>query len=145
AEAIASVELSTTNYDPELGRAGGAVSNVTLKSGSNDFHGSLFEYHRNNKLQAKNVFASSTPHTVYNQFGGTFGGRAIRDKVFFFGDYQGTRDVLGQTNLPTIPTMPFRSGDLSAAPTIIYDPATGAADGTGRTPFADKRIPASRI
>src|SRR6266849_3876085 len=145
ADAIASVEISTTNYDPELGRAGGAVTNVTLKSGSNDFHGSLFEYHRNNRLQAKNVFASSTPHTVYNQFGGTFGGRVKRDKLFFFGDYQGSRDVLGQSNLFIIPTMAFRSGDLSAAPTTIYDPLTGNPDGTNRTPFANKQIPANRL
>ena len=145
AEAIASVELSTTNYDPELGRAGGAVSNVTLKSGTNDYHGSLFEYHRNNKLQARNVFASSTPHTVYNQFGGTFGGRVKRDKLFFFGDYQGSRDVLGQSNLFIIPTMAFRSGDLSAAPTTIYDPLTGNPDGTARTPFPNKQIPANRL
>ena len=145
ADAIATVDVSTTNYDPELGRAGGAVTNVTLKSGSNDFHGSLFEYHRDGKLQARNVFASSVPHTVYNQFGGTFGGRVIKDKLFFFGDYQGSREVAGNSNLPTIPTLAFRAGDLSASTTTIYDPATGNPDGTGRLPFADKQIPASRI
>src|SRR6266566_3342776 len=145
ADAIASVDVSTTNYDPELGRAGGAVTNVTLKSGSNDFHGSAFEYHRDGKLQAKNVFASSVPHTVYNQFGGTFGGRVIKDRLFFFGDYQGSRDVSGNSNLPTIPTLPFRAGDLSASTTTIYDPATGNPDGTGRAPFANKQIPANRI
>jgi hypothetical protein len=145
ADAIASVDVSTTNYDPELGRAGGAVTNVTLKSGSNDYHGSLFEYHRDGDLQARNVFASSVPHTVYNQFGGTFGGRVIKDKLFFFGDYQGSRDVSGNSNLPTIPTLAFRTGDLSASTTTIYDPATGNPDGTGRAPFANKQIPASRI
>ena len=145
AESISSVDVSTTNYDPELGRAGGAVTNVTLKSGTNDFHGSLFEFHRDNRLQAKNVFASSVPHTVYNQFGGTFGGRIKKDKLFFFGDYQGSRDVLGNSNLPTIPTLPFRTGDLSAAPTIIYDPTTGNPDGTGRTAFLNKQIPGNRI
>ncbi len=145
AEAISSVDVSTTNYDPELGRAGGAVTNVTLKSGTNDFHGSLFEFHRDNRLQAKNVFASSVPHTVYNQFGGTFGGRVKKDKLFFFGDYQGSRDVLGNSNLPTIPTLPFRSGDLTESPTIIYDPSTGNPDGTGRTAFLNKQIPSNRI
>jgi hypothetical protein len=145
ADAIASVDVSTTNYDPELGRAGGAVTNVTLKSGTNSFHGTTFAYHHDNDLQAKNVFASTTPHSVYNQFGGSFGGRVIRDKLFFFGDYQGSRDVFGNTNLPTIPTGAFRSGDLSAAPTIIYDPSTGNPDGTGREPFAGNQIPGTRI
>ena len=145
ADAIATVDVSTTNYDPELGRAGGAVTNVTLKSGTNALHGTVFEYHRNNDLQARNVFASSTPHSVYNQFGGSLGGRLVRDRLFFFGDYQGSRDVFGNTNLPTIPTPAFRSGDLSASPTAIYDPATGNPDGTGRIPFAINRIPSSRI
>jgi Carboxypeptidase regulatory-like domain len=145
ADAIASVDVSTTNYDPELGRAGGAVTNVTLKSGTNSFHGTTFAYHRDNDLQAKNVFASTTPHSVYNQFGGSFGGRVIRDKLFFFGDYQGSRDVFGNTNLPTIPTSAFRSGDLSASSTIIYDPSTGNPDGTGRLPIAGNQIPGTRI
>jgi hypothetical protein len=145
ADAIAAVDVSTTNYDPELGRAGGAVVNVIMKSGSNDFHGSLFEYHHDNDLQAKNVFASTTPHAVYNQFGGSLGGRILRDKLFFFGDYQGSRDVVGQTNLPTIPTMPFRAGDLSASPSVIYDPLTGNPNGTGRTAFPNNQIPQNRI
>jgi hypothetical protein len=145
ADAIASVDVSTTNYDPELGRAGGAVTNVTLKSGTNSFHGTTFAYHRDNDLQAKNVFASTTPHSVYNQFGGSLGGRIIRDKLFFFGDYQGSREVFGNTNLPTIPTSAFRSGDLSASSTIIYDPSTGNPDGIGRAPFANNQIPGTRI
>jgi len=145
ADAIATVDVSTTDYDPELGRAGGAVTNVTLKSGTNGFHGSTFEYHRDNDLQAKNVFASTTPHSVYNQFGGSFGGRIKKDKLFFFGDYQGSRDVFGNTNLPTIPTVAFRNGDLSASTTTIYDPATGNSDGTGRTPFPGNQIPTNRI
>src|SRR2546428_6784564 len=86
ADAIATVDVSTTNYDPELGRAGGAVTNVTLKSGANDFHGSTFEYHRDNDLQARNVFASTTPHSVYNQFGGSFRGRIRKDQLFLFRD-----------------------------------------------------------
>lgn len=144
-DAIATVDVSTTNYDPEYGRAGGAVTNVTLKSGTNSFHGSAFEYLRNAKLMAKNVFSSTVPHTVYNQFGGAGGGRIIRDKLFFFADYQGSRDVNGASNLATIPTMPFRSGDLSASTTTIYDPTTGNPDGTGRLPFANKQIPDFRI
>ncbi len=146
ADAIANVDVSTTNYDPELGRAGGAVTNVVLKSGTNSYHGSAFEYNRVNALQARDPF-STTPaaHSVYNQFGGAFGGRVKRDKLFFFGDYQGSRDIAGQTNVVTMPTLAFRSGDLSAGKTPIYDPNTGTPDGKNRTPFANMRIDPSRI
>ena len=145
ADAIANVDVSTTNYDPELGRAGGAVTNVVLKSGTNDFHGTAFEYNRVSALQARDPFSTGVAHSVYNQFGASFGGRILRDKLFFFGDYQGSRDVAGTTNLVTIPTMDFRTGNLSASPTIIYDPGTGTASGTGRTPFPGNIIPANSI
>jgi len=145
AEAIATVDVSTSNYDPEFGRAGGAVTNVTMRSGTNGYHGSLFEFHQDRAIRATQAFATSKPGMVYNQFGGTMGGRIIRDRLFFFGDYQGSRDHFGNSNLTTIPTMAFRQGDLSASPTTIYDPATGNADGTGRTPFPDKLVPLNRI
>jgi Carboxypeptidase regulatory-like domain len=146
ADAIASVDVSTTAYDPELGRAGGAVVNVIMKSGTNNYHGTLFEYHSNSDLQARNVFATSVPHGVHNQYGGSFGGRVKRDKLFFFGDFQGSRDLVGQLATPTIPTMAMRAGDFTASPTIIYDPQTGnQATGTGRTPFPNQIIPTARI
>ncbi len=145
AEAIQTVDVSTSNFDPEFGNAGGAVTNVTLRSGSNDFHGSLFHFHRNENIQARNTFARSKAPTVYNQFGGTFGGRLVRDKMFIFGDYQGSRDRLGQVNRVTIPGLAFRNGDLSASPTRIYDPLTGDASGRGRTQFAGNQIPSNRI
>jgi hypothetical protein len=145
ADAIANVDVSTANYDPELGRAGGAVTNVVLKSGTNGYHGSAFEYNRVNALQARDPFSSTAaPHAVYNQFGGSFGGKIKRDKLFFFGDYQGSRDIAGQTNIVTFPTLAFRSGDLSASPTIIYNPATGVQTGpntgTGRIPFPNNQV-----
>ena len=83
--------------------------------------------------------------TVYNQFGFTLGGPIRRNRTFFFGDYQGTRDHRGDVTRVTIPTMAFRSGDLSASTTTIYDPTTGNPDGTGRQAFADKIIPSNRI
>jgi hypothetical protein len=144
-EAIAAVDMTTSNYDPEFGRASGAVANVTMRSGTNEFHGSLFHYHRNENAQARNYFAKTKAPIVYNQFGGTLGGPIRRDRTFFFTDYQGSRDHLGTTSLATIPTLPFRQGDLSAAPTIIYDPLTGDAQGRNRTPFENKQIPLSRI
>ena len=69
--------------------------NATLKSGSNNLHGSLFEFHKNDHLYARDVFATGKALTVYNQFGGTVGGKIRRDKTFFFMDYQGSRDRLG--------------------------------------------------
>ena len=146
ADAIEAVDVSTSAYDSEFGRAGGAAVNVIMKSGTNSLHGSLFEYHNDSALQARNVFARTVPHAVHNQYGGSVGGRIIRDKLFFFADFQGSRDLVGQLATPTIPTMPMRAGDFSAAPTTIYDPQTGnTATGAGRTPFPNQMIPASRI
>jgi hypothetical protein len=145
AEAIQTVDVSTSNFDPEFGNAGGAVTNVTLKSGGNDFHGSLFEYHRNEKIQARNTFAVSKAPTLYNQFGGTIGGRIRRDKLFFFSDYQGSRDHLGQVNRGALPGAAFRTGNLAAGGVTIYDPGTGSAAGGGRTAFAGAILPPSRI
>src|SRR5580698_6762959 len=84
ADAIAGVDVSTSAYDPEIGRAGAAAVNVIMKSGSNSFHGSLFEYHNDSDLQSRNVFATSVPHGVHNQFGGSVGGPIKKDKLFFF-------------------------------------------------------------
>ncbi|MDX1982181.1 MAG: TonB-dependent receptor [Bryobacteraceae bacterium] len=145
AEAIQTVDVSTSNFDPEFGNAGGAVTNVTLRSGSNGFHGSLFHFHRNENIQARNTFAITKAPTVYNQFGGTLGGRIIRDKLFFFADYQGSRDHLGQVNRGTLPSTTFRTGDLGGGGVAIYDPLTGDATGRGRTAFAGGVLPQSRI
>jgi hypothetical protein len=145
AEAIQTVDVSTSNFDPEFGNAGGAVTNVTLRSGSNDFHGSLFHFHRNENIQARNTFAITKAPTVYNQFGGTLGGRIVRDKLFFFGDYQGSRDHLGQVNRGTLPSTIFRTGNLSGGGVTLYDPLTGDASGAGRTAFAGGIVPQSRI
>lgn len=146
ADAILTVNVSTSDYDPEFGRVGAAAVNVIMKSGSNDFHGTLFEYHNDSDLQARNFFATSVPHAVHNQYGGSAGGRIIKDKLFYFADYQGSDDLVGQIATPTIPTTAMRQGDFSASPTVIYDPLTGnAATGAGRTPFPNQAIPASRI
>jgi len=146
ADAIAAVDVSTSAYDPEMGRAGGAVVNVIMKSGSNAFHGSLYEYHNDSDLQSRNFFATSVPHGIHNQFGASAGGHIKRDKLFYFADYQGSRDLVGQIATPTIPTMAMRQGNFTASPTIIYDPSTGnTATGAGRTPFPGQIIPANRI
>lgn len=143
-EALQTVDISTSNFDPEFGNAGGAVVNVTLRSGTNELHGSLFHFHRNENVQAQQVFATGKAPTVYNQFGGTLGGPVIRNKMFLFGDFQGSRDNLGERTQAAIPTMPFRAGDFSGQSERIYDPATGGPDGSGRSAFPQNRVPLAR-
>ena len=148
AEAIDSVNVTTSNFDAEFGRAGGSVTTVVLKSGTNQFKGSVFAFGNNESTQARNSFASATsmnPDTKYQQFGATLGGPIVKDKLFFFTDYQRTVDNLGQLRRVVIPPAEWRNGDFSSASTKIYDPATGNADGTGRTPFPGNIIPASRL
>jgi len=144
-EAIQTVDITTSNYDAELGRAGGAVINVGLRSGTNNFHGSLFEFNRVSRLAATNVFATRKAPTTYNQYGGTLGGPIRHNKTFFFSDYQANADRRGDVTRVTIPTPDFRRGNLAESTTTLYDPLTGKSDGTGRTPFANKLIPDSRI
>ena len=113
-EAIQTVDVSTSNYDAELGRASGAVTNVILKSGTNNYHGSAYEFVRNNYFNARNFFDQSVGHLAYNYFGGNIGGPIKKNKLFFFADYLKVIDHEANTNTITIPTMAFRSGDLSA-------------------------------
>ena len=147
AEALETVAVTTSNYDAEFGRAGGAVTNVTLKSGTNDYKGSAFAFGNTEATVARNAFStlSEPPDTTYLQGGFVLGGPIIRNKLFFFGDYMRTVDDSGRITRATLPEAQFRNGDFSGAPTIIYDPATGNPDGSGRTPFPNNRIPAERI
>jgi hypothetical protein len=146
AEAIETVSVTTSNYDAEFGRAGGAVTNVTLKSGTNELKGTGFIFGNTEATIARNPFSALPPaQTKYLQSGFVLGGPIMRNKVFFFGDYVKTLDDSGRLTQAHLPENPFRTGDFSAAPTIIYDPATGNADGTGRTPFPNNQIPANRI
>src|SRR5262249_3062215 len=145
AAAIETVTVSASNYDAESGRAGGAVTNVTLKSGTNQLKGVVFFFGNGNGTLAKDYFSGTKPETSYKQWGAALGGPIVKNRLFFFGDYQGTRDNLGAINRHFIPPMDFRNGDFSRAPTIIYDPATGNPDGTGRQPFPGNIIPANRI
>ena len=150
ADAIQTVSISTSNFDAELGRAGGAVSSVTLKSGTNSIHGSGFFFGNNENTLAKDYFTSLTPNfskpiTRYRQVGFTVGGPIIKNKLFYFGDYQYTSDKLGKVNRAIIPIQQWRTGNFAGAPTTIYDPATGNPDGTGRVAFAGNIIPDNRI
>lgn len=144
-EAIQTVNVSTSNFDAELGRAIGAVTNVILKSGTNEIHGAAYEFLRNSAFNARNFFDPSVGHLAYNYFGGNVGGPIIKNKLFYFGDILRVTDHQANTNLLTIPTLQQRSGDLSGSTTPIYDPFSGNADGTGRVQFPGNVIPANRI
>lgn len=145
AEAIQTVDVTTSNYEAELGRAGGAVMNVTLKSGTNDFHGSLYWFNRVSALAARRTDLLVKPPITYNYFGVTAGGAIIRNKTFYFADYLGIRDRLGKGHRFSVPSLAFRQGDLSQSTSTIYDPATGDANGFNRTPFPGNIIPSNRI
>ncbi|WP_348267915.1 carboxypeptidase regulatory-like domain-containing protein [Edaphobacter sp. DSM 109919] len=136
-EAIQSVSVSTANYQAEFGRVGGAVTDVILKSGTNDFHGAAYEFNRVSALAAENYFQSGpNPVSTYNYYGGNVGGPIIHDKLFIFGDFLHVSDHQGQFNTLTVPTAANRAGDFSASPNKIYDPMTGNADGTNRSQFS---------
>lgn len=124
-DAIREFEMLTSSYDAAFGRNPGAQVNVVLKSGGNDVHGSLFEFHRNAKLDARNFFAPAgegKPKYIRNQFGGSIGGPIKRDKTFFFGDYEGTRSREGITRVTNVPTLLERAGDFSQSRDIFGRP-----------------------
>lgn len=115
-DAIREFEVLSHSYDASFGRNAGAQVNIVLKSGSNDFHGSAYEFFRNGALDARNYFApknEDAPQYNRNQFGASLGGRLIKDKTFFFGDYEGTRIREGITRVTTVPTFAERNGDFS--------------------------------
>jgi hypothetical protein len=101
AEAIETVNVSTSNHDPQLGRGTGAITNVLMRSGSNRFHGAGYEFVQNSALDARAFFNPTVGHLAYNQFGGRLGGPIRRNKLFFFADYQRTEDHEANTNLVT--------------------------------------------
>jgi hypothetical protein len=147
-ESIDSVNITTNSFDAETGLAGGAAVNVSIKSGTNELHGSAFEYHNSNATKAKPFLlppGERDPKAIFNQMGGTIGGPIVRNKLFFFGSYEGTYDRQFASRLETIPTHAIRRGDMSASPTPMYDPATGNANGTGRMPFPGNQIPVGRM
>lgn len=151
-EAIETVNVVTNNFDAEQGLAGGAAINVQIKSGTNQMHGSAFEYHDNHLTKARpwnltpiNGVPQDKPKRVYNQFGGTIGGPIIRDKLFYFASFEGTNDRQLGNRFLTLPTAEMRNGNLSGGGLAIYDPTTGNAIGQNRTAFAGGIIPANRI
>jgi carboxypeptidase family protein len=145
ADALETVSVTTSNYDAEFGRSGGAITNVTLKSGTNLYKGSVFLFGNNEKTNAGDYFNHQKAPTKFLNSGFTLGGPIIRNKLFFFGDYQRTVDNVGYIIRVTVPTVAMRNGDFSAVTQHIYDPTTGDIGGNNRVPFDNNQIPASRI
>ena len=147
-ESIETVSVVTNSFDADQGMAGGASVNVQVKSGTNSLRGSLFEFAQDYKMKATNYFlppgdpkGSGSVHV----FGGTAGGPIVRNKLFYFGSVESTRQRTtagtalsnsGANGLRNLPTMDMRTGNFAGTNTVIYDPRTGTATGAGRVPFA---------
>lgn len=147
-ESLETVNVVTNSFDAEQGLAGGSAINVQVKSGTNQFKGSGFEYYTDERMRASNYFTpagATKGKWRYHQFGGTLGGPIQRNKLFFFGSYENTRDAQFATRTISVPTEAMRRGDLSASVNPIYDPATGSSTGAGRTAFPGNVIPTDRI
>lgn len=146
-DAIQEMRVQTSNYNAEFGSEAGGQINIVTKGGTNQFHGSVFEFLRNTKLGAREKYADKRPQLNRNTFGATVGGPIRRDKTFFFGSWDSMRLRQGFTQDTTVPTAAFRQGDFSSllqtdasnpTPRVIYDWTTGQ-------PFAGNVIPPSRI
>ncbi|HUM06503.1 MAG TPA: TonB-dependent receptor [Terriglobales bacterium] len=171
-DAVTEAKVALQNYDAEFGKAVSSVVTAQTKSGSNEIHGSGFYFRRSDAQQARDPFTQSPnqanpvtgrliPPSRWQQFGFTLGGPVIKDKLFFFGDYQGTRQTNGVSGLFTMPTDlvhetctgPGTGGfcDLSEYLGVasgggqVFDPATGLSDGSGRTAFDGNLIPNDRL
>ena len=138
-DSIQEFKVVTSPYAAEYGRSPGAAISVSTKSGTNEFHGTVYDFYRNEKMDANDFFSKragrSKPANDQNQFGANLGGPIIKDKAFFFVDYEGTRITRGVTRLTRVPTADERAGIFTSA---VRDPLTGQ-------PFPGNRIPAGRI
>jgi Carboxypeptidase regulatory-like domain len=149
-EAIKEFKIQTNLFSAEQGRNPGGQVNVVTKSGSNNWHGTAYEFLRNRALDANNFFSNRArqgkPQFQQNQFGGAFGGRLIKDKTFFFGDYDGFRQNLGRLFVNTVPTVRMRQGDFGEVTAGIFDPATTVQTGATftRQQFPNNIIPRAR-
>ena len=145
-EDVQEFKVQIGNYDAEY-MSGGAVINVNTASGSNQLHGSAFEFLRNSALDTRQYF--DAPNTIppykQNQFGGSIGGPIRKDKMFFFGDYQGLRIHEAFSAILSEPTAALRTGDFSSYPAVIYDPTTYNSASNTRQPFANNKIPQNEL
>jgi hypothetical protein len=141
-ESIQEFKVQTNNPSAEFGSFGGAIVNLTIRSGTNELHGFLFEYFRNDALNARTFFAATIPPLRSNQFGGGLGGPIKKNKIFYFSDYQGLRLRYGSVQRYTFPTDAMKQGIMLPSDgfkNVAYDPLSGSV-----TPFPSNTIPANR-
>jgi len=145
-DTIEEFRVETSNYSAEIGMHSGGIIDIATKHGTNDLHGSLYEFFQNDKLNARNFFAVGKPPLRYNLFGGTVGGKIIKDKLFYFGSYEGVRNDSPQTFLSQVPTAAELQGNFTpgtgAKNAIPYDPYSLDSSGN-RVPFPNDTIPQS--
>lgn len=150
-DSVGETKITSSNYDAEFGQAIAGVASVQTKSGTNSFHGSAFEYLQRDRFQARNPFSQFQPNaqtgkfipdTKRDQFGGSIGGPIIKNRLFFFGDYQGTRTTQGGSKLLTVPTALARTGNLSEYSGVVLNPSTFDPVTRTYTPYAGNVIPA---
>jgi Carboxypeptidase regulatory-like domain/TonB-dependent Receptor Plug Domain/TonB dependent receptor len=147
-DAVAEFKVQTDNYSAEYGRAGGAIINATTHSGTNAFHGVAYDYLRNTVLNAFGPFRGTgvKPTLVQNQFGGTFGGPVLKNRLFFFTDYEGFRSVAHILTTANLPTQAEHNGiftsdgTTSGTPIPIKNPYTGVVYANGQVPLSDPNI-----
>ncbi|MGI4758259.1 MAG: carboxypeptidase regulatory-like domain-containing protein [Janthinobacterium lividum] len=149
-DALQEFTVQTSNYSAEFGAGAGAIVNAITRSGTNQWHGSAYDFIRNKVLDARPFFApagSPKQQLVQNQYGGSFGGHIIRDKLFFFASYEGRHTKSSALSQATVPTALERAGDFSQSRYTIYDPLTTAPSGTNytRAAFLGNRIPTTRL
>jgi len=156
-DAVEEFKVMTNNFAAEYGHAAGTIISATLKAGANQFHGTVFEFVRNQIFDANNFFTNRAglPRTPFhqNQFGGAVGGPIIHNRIFFFADYQGTRETTKSgSSIESVPPTAWRTGDFSSSSAVLYDPATRHIGPNGTvvaTSFAAEgygnKIPASYI
>ncbi len=129
-DSIQEFRLITNSFDAEYGRFSGSVVNVITKSGTNQLHGTAFEFLRNDKFDARGFFDPSIAELRQNQFGGTIGGHIIKNRLFFFTDYQGTRQTVGDTTFVQVPSLAERGGDFSDVGITGLGSLTGVVQGS---------------
>jgi hypothetical protein len=144
AEAIETVNIVTNAFDAEQGMAGGAAINVSIKSGTNEFHGSGHWYHTNSKVRSRPYFflESRLPKDIFNQFGGTIGGPIVKNKLFFFANTERTTRRQFASAFRTVATDAIKAGNFNNTGVTIFDPRSNA-NPTQRTPFPNNTIPAA--
>ena len=129
-DSIEEFRLITNSFNAEYGRFSGGIVNVVTKSGTNNIHGSAYEFLRNEKLDARSYFDPERGVFKRNQFGGTIGAPIVKNKFFFFGDYQGTREIRGVSQKQNVPSVLERGGDFTDLATTQFQPITGTVRGT---------------